>query len=194
MTEYFLMDETFSKGDIYFTDVEFPKIIERNIFQGKSLAKKSVTIITTLKNKKDIPTDFPSRASKLTIVSSELKTLLEKHEDSSNLEFLPVNVKNGEGLKKEYWGLNILNNIKCFDWKNSKYDPMPDSMSDASDRPWKIYDLKIKKEAVGDRHIFRMYEEPVEIFVSKKLKEEIEKKRLTGMRFRTVVDYVEDSW
>lgn len=178
------------EADIYLNDADYSKYIGDNIFKGNPLGQKAGKIIIKAKSKKGKQTDFPMSSFTLPVISGKLKNILEENENVGNLEFLPLTIRNLDNQTNEYWGLNILNNIKCFDWENSKYEKFPPELfPELTDRPSKIFQLKIKADAINSRNIFRMYEAPVEIFVSSKLRTAIEKANLSGIEFRSLDQY-----
>lgn len=193
MSDYFFIENAPKDGDLYITDACCPDEVKHKIALGVRLKDIAGKIEIDVESAKGVPTDYPGRVTVLPIISDSFRRLLSTYEKEENLEFIEVKIKNAPSINKEYWVLNLLNNIKCFDWENSVYRKMPEDRVPNADYPRTISSLKIKPEPIGNRKIFRMHEEPGEIFVSNDLKQAIET-NLTGIKFRTIDTYGSLSW
>ncbi len=188
---YFTLGQKFNEGDLYIKDTDYNrKTFQKIINRGRPI-KEQFDISIRLKSKKCNYIDFPMSLSSLNFVSDRFKNLLESLPDKDYLEFFPVKIEGVEKPKSNYWVINILDNIKCFDWEESKYTKFPDNESykDLQSIPEKIIKLKLKQETIGERNIFRMYESATLIFVSSFLKEQMEKEELKGMTFLPSEDF-----
>lgn len=188
MEQYYMMTAFNSGDEMHIMDGSFPSYIKDHILDGIPLLEHANGIEVKVKNKDSNPTDYPTRAISLPIISNHLKELLAS-ESRGHVEFLSLSLKNIKRAKESYWGLNILNNLKCFDWNSSKYVRYPESIVSLADRPREIIELKLKDSAIMGINIFRMYEAPAYIFVKAELKVAMEKANLTGIKFKSLDQY-----
>ena len=115
----------------------------------------------------------------LPIISDKLKKILEKLEnDLPFMQFIPVK----SNIKIDYYVLNLLENIYCFDWDESEYTRYPEFLTELQDRPDEISKLVLVKEKIGKRNIFRMEEQSVHIFISDKLSDILVENDITGIK------------
>ncbi|MBU3661259.1 MAG: hypothetical protein FGM14_15410 [Flavobacteriales bacterium] len=146
-------------------------------YDGKLISLKETPFIH-FENLKKQPLDFLTDYGFRPIVSLKMKQILEDQKDDfPYLQFIPLKSK----LKKEYFFLQILENIHCFDWEKSEYTRHPEFLG-LENIPDKVSKLVMHHEKIGTRNIFRMAEKSTKIFVSDSLANILTANNITGMR------------
>lgn len=103
---------------------------------------------------------------------------IENNKSDNNIEFLKIEIEN-----KNYYLLNLLNNIECFDWEKSEYTTYSNKYIINE-----VTKLVIDENKLGNRKMFRMKEYKFEIFVVDSLKIEMEKTGFSGISFIESMD------
>ena len=100
------------------------------------------------------------------------------------LQFIPIEAINKAtgNLDTSFYLVNIYNLLDGLDLEHSKYNVF--TVGEEKALSVKVYALK--KSVVEGHHIFRLKSSSVAIFISGKLKKEIEKNRITGCDFLEV--------
>jgi len=148
------------------------------ILRGEKISDIDLSKIE-LKNVTKTFHDLMGTGSSEFFVSDALKNIIENIESPENIHFIPVTLKD-----KQYWLLNILNNVEAFDWDNSEYvarDNNPKTLK-------KVTKLALKGECVGDRNIFRIKEQYMYVLISQTLKNAIEANNLTGIAYDNIFE------
>lgn len=112
-------------------------------------------------------------------VNEKVKNIiLNNCQSDENIKFLNIEIE-GEN----YYLLNILNNIECFDWDKSEYTTY-------SNKNFlkEVNKLVIKPEKLNGRKIFRIKEYKFEVFVIESIKTEIKKIGVSGIDFLESMD------
>lgn len=161
--------------DMYVDEFVYPPSMKFKTIRGESILEERTPDVI-IKNKSGKFRDF-IYGSMHPIVSDKLKRTLELLNDQ-NLEFLKVTVHNYKH-PEPFWLMNTLSVIRCMDWERSVFEMDPESLSD---RPADITKLVLKEEALKGVHLFRMYERPVELFISDHLAELLVQHHITGYR------------
>ncbi len=184
MNKFFELDRIFHKGDIYIESSEVPEYIQENYSDGISLAPIKGTLKFFYKYKTNRKPDYLSGTEGYPIVSTRFKDILTDISPGF-LEFFPVQLicEKTKEIDTSYFFVNILNNIPCLDWAQSKYEKFG-----LADVVINVSKLVIKPDVIRDRNIFRIAELPVLIFVSDKLKSILEKEAISGVEIINIED------
>ena len=131
--------------------------------------------------------DILSTNTGLFLISNNFKKIIEEEliEDIPHIEFFYVKTNIDD---VHYWALNILNNIKCFDWENSIYTVFESDSNVLIDKPDTVTSLVIDDIKVGDRNVFRMYEKRTNLFISQKFLSILVKYDISGYRITYTSD------
>ena len=178
---FYELEKFYTEGDCVIEKFFISKEHNRKILNGVSTPDGNISIVFNHMDGKF--TDFPIGGTVLPLVSEKFRQLLENGEDCNHLEFLPIEYGNNEQVPPKYWLMNILNNISCFDWEHSVYTRYPDSMKELAGRPETVDKLVIDESKVNGRNIFRIKELPTNIFISKALKNKLQKEKISGIHF-----------
>ena len=174
---YHFIRADYNKGDLHLKGFEDSEKISDKLLDGEksNVVSINLNIVAKTGRKPDylIGTGLP-------IVSEKIRQILER-EVSKTYQYIDTNL---EG----YFLLHVVGLVKCFDWENSIYTKHPPFLSELQDRPDKVEKLVLNK-AVEGLDIFRMYEEPVTLFISDRLKGIFEKNGVTGVEYKTLSEY-----
>lgn len=190
MADFFILFKYHTKNDAVVQSFKAAEEIEDRVINGRPI-EKGMEIRVTLdrgRNRRDMligATSFP-------IVSERLKDLLMEHAATEFLQFLPLTIASPK-MDDRYYLLNILNNLKCFDWDKSDYSEFPDfikkELPHLTDMPDHIKKLVLRETVIGTRDIFRMYEKPADVFISGRLKGIMEQEGISGCRYAKLEEY-----
>jgi hypothetical protein len=190
MSKYFILQKLYTPDEVELAEIESIRNIEEISLDGKKI-DVSTPIRAKLKNNKANFPDLLIGATSLPIVSEKLKEILLDNSFPEKMEFIPIIID--LPVQKSYYVLNILDNLKCFDWKNAEYDDFPEFLKEElphlSDKPETINKLVLNESKIEKRNLFRMYEQPTSVFISSQLKEEFKKNNVTGCRFAELSEY-----
>ena len=153
--------------DLYIARVEFPEEMKSLLYEGVTL-RECGTPKVYLKYTKGRARDVLTGGTSMPIVSAKVKAFLETSSEGDYCEFISLDMRLPKGVS-EYFMLNILDPIPCFDFEKSEYQL-------ANEDPRSLIDLKrmvIDQTKTRNRKIFYMYEYPVEIFVEDEFAEEM---------------------
>ncbi|MFY0564524.1 imm11 family protein [Archangium lansingense] len=123
----------------------------------------------------------------LIVVSKEFKTALEEF-GCENIEFLPISILNHRGklASADYFIANVIGLTDCMDREKSTYKNnalIPTQISSCSK-------LVLREDAIPEQlHFFRLGNAPRIHVVTEKLKQELERRKLTGLLFVPVEEY-----
>lgn len=117
------------------------------------------------------------------IISERFKEIISCLPDI-NIQFLKVSLTDPEGneLLNKYYVANILDVVDAIDLKESEYDIY--SYKDIEVYSFRKYALQSKM--LNDKHIFRLKNSTIPIFVSEQFKKLVQKHRLSGVDFMEV--------
>jgi len=148
-----------------------------NLRKGKEMSFKGETPILKLKNKTKKLPDILGTSSTLVFFNDKVKEILEQNVTELKIKFLPVKVD-----KHDYWLLNIIGYVNCYDYENSEYTTFKDGY------PHKISDVKFIKENILESTLFRVEESPVNLFITEKVKNIFEEVGVTGVKYSDNMD------
>ena len=190
MQKYYRLDWTTNeKKNIFLEDFKASEKIDEKGDEGITLANEEFPSVK-FKNKKGVKADILVGASTFPVVSEKFKDVMADFaNDLVFLEFIPIRFTNLTGKDKlpNYYFLNILENIPCFDWDKSIYTRYPkDIFPEHQHLVRKIEKLVINRKRIEERNIFRMKEKRIPVYISQYLKEVIEQRNLIGMVFTEI--------
>jgi len=120
------------------------------------------------------------------LVSERVRLALEGM-GVQGVQFLPVRVVRQERDIEipDYYVLHVWNQISALDEKHTVYlEPRHEKHPELS-----IVKVALRREAVGGLDIFRIKEDPVSVYVSKRVKERLEEIGATGFKWIPVPSY-----
>lgn len=186
-----VLQKYYKEGDSQIEKIEQPDSFYKERNSGKPFNYDG-KIQLQLENNKGRMTDFLIGATQLLVISDKVKNIILSIESPSNLEFIPIDVVNMIGSPKEYWILNILNNLKGMDRDRSEFEELPSFLTEDSpelaEMPKTISKLVLKSDLKG-RHIFRIVEQPVAVFCSQELVQAMKENNCTGVEFVTLENF-----
>jgi len=157
--------------------------------QMKSIGNPTLTF----KNKNAKPSDYVMGIgmSSFPIVSSRFKDFLSSYLDKKYLQFFEC--KTNYNKKEKFYAMNILETIDCFDWEKSTYKKRTYAIDE--NRFWadNITNVEFLNEKINGRNIFRCTECSTNIFISKKIEEEILRQKflVTLVRSQNINDIID---
>lgn len=108
------------KGSLWYTDVTgLNKEAIKQEFAGKLIADIGAPFIQ-FKAKTAKMTDYVGGIGHFSIISNRFKEILAALPDSEYMQFIPCK-SNYSKQNEQFWVLNLLELIDCFDWENSEY-------------------------------------------------------------------------
>jgi len=110
------------------------------------------------------------------LVNEKVKKLLEE-QTTTIINYIPLKVD-----KYDYWLLNIINHLDCFDYENSEFTVFDNG------KPDKITKAKFHLEKIPEIGVFRIKEKPVPLFITEKLKNIFEEAGVTGVKYSDNMD------
>jgi len=149
--------------------------------QGKKF--NQTTKLTVIPNVVGQPVDFRETSFAVPIVSEAFAKIVETF-DPNAIQRIPVTVApNITGFEI----LNILTKLDCIDYEttllekytNDLHYMFPDKIGQIKG----IFDLHVRPEIAKSHHIFRLSEYWVITIISEELKDALEEKNFTGMKF-----------
>ena len=172
MEEYCRMQIYVGNEHAYISGIALPEEEKDKLIEGR-LIDKTIQINAIIKNKTKQFPDLMGDSNIKLIVSEKFKQLLGFFIKSNEIQFLPIQM-----INEKYWLLNVLNNIKCFNWEKSTYTTFNNTK--VLDE---ITNLVFDRQSLSGINIFRMKEEPFNLFIKKPLHDAIIENKLTGVRF-----------
>lgn len=187
MASFYILETIVEDDDLFVNEYDAPDEIEFGYSKGRPIARtRDRTRLFCECSKTKRKTDYLAGIHLFPIVSSNFMKLLVTKE-VEDLEFHPVDLicEGTNEVGRSYYFMNVLNNIECFDRKNSKFEtPMYDDQLIAE-----VYYLAINEEAIRGRDLVRMAEIPSTILVSDRLRTAIEASGLSGIEFMKLEDF-----
>jgi hypothetical protein len=121
MKNYFRLVKWTDEKGLIIDEITGIESLKDTYYDGKLISLKETPFIH-FRNIKKQPLDFLTDYGCRPIVSLKMKQILEDQKDDfPYLQFIPLKSK----LNKEYFFLQILENIHCFDWEKSEYTRHP---------------------------------------------------------------------
>jgi hypothetical protein len=129
-------------------------------------------------------TDYLSTDLGWFVISAKFKDTLDRI-GVTNIQYIPVRIKNvvDDSVVEGYFVANICSLIDALDLANSEYSEFE---VDENEKVLSIRKYALKRNAIKDLHVFRVEKSPLAIFVSEKVKEEVERNKITGCDFLEV--------
>lgn len=171
--KFWKLVKTSLKGDVIIENFKCTSEWEEKEFSGDSLLSADSPIIQ-IRNKSGKLRDFLIGGTSIPVVSQKVKELLQKLDDVSYLEFIQLKTDD-INISEPYWAINIKSIIKCLDYDKSEY-----TVHEKSGKIRKIEKMVLRDEVIGDRNIFYIEEDPVNVYISDKLKVIFAEKEITG--------------
>ena len=186
MPQFKLLNRKLEENNIWITKYQVPKSYDWNYSDGKSIEPPSEAGVLYFLNNREKRMDYISGIHSFPIISGKFKLVLEEFKEY--LEFHPIKLSclNSPLVYEDYFFLNILENVACFDWDNSEYEVLP-----TSKMPTEVNRLGVKESKLKDRKLARISEIQSLILVEEGLKNIIEDAELTGITFQEIEDYKE---
>ncbi|UUC47165.1 imm11 family protein [Flavobacterium cerinum] len=155
-------------GDLYYTNIEnINKEAEKLEFEGVLIEDIGDPTIK-FRNKKAKITDYIMGIGRFPIVSTRFKDLLSSLPDSEYIQFIKCK-SNYFKQTEEFWIMNILELVDCFDWEKSEYVKRTKYSNPNEFWPDDVTKVEMIDEKTNGRNIFRVLDFPTYIFISKQL-------------------------
>ena len=162
-------------GDNY-SYIDFESALDlsliNKLLDGLKLTEKDINNKLKLKGKDKKLPDVLGTSSAEFLISNRVKLIIEKNVKDLNVNFIPLKIED-----HDFWLLNIIGHLDCFDYESSDFT----RSSNGSIR--KIFDLKFISEKIPEYAIFRVKEADMHLFITEKLKNLLEETDTTGIRF-----------
>jgi hypothetical protein len=176
---FYFIDIKYSKGDLVIKSMNNYENIRERLRNYEKADLDYVELDFSPKNGKK--NDFLlSQSIILPFVSKKVKHIIE-NQKKCMVQFFPTNIP-------DYYLMHTIGTIKAFDWANSVYTENPSFIPELADKPNKVEALSLDENKI-DKDLFRMYEEPITLFISKKLKTTFEEHKITGIEYKPLEDY-----
>jgi hypothetical protein len=108
---------------------------------------------------------------------------------NNDVQLFPVKVIGESKSNQNHSLMTIINEIDCLDEQKSEFEVFKQNdeiRPDLAGTYSNIYKIVIDQSKVGDTDIFRLKDFNVAVIVSEKLKKELVKNRVTGIKFMEV--------
>lgn len=172
------------KGSLWYTDITgLNKEAIKLEFAGKIITDIGAPFIQ-FRAKTAKMTDYVGGIGHFTIISNRFKEILAALPDSQYMQFIPCQ-SNYSKASEQFWVLNLLELVDCFDWENSEYIKRTKHINPSEFWPDEVTRVEMRADKIGDRNIFRMLDSPTNIFISKYLENIILEKKLKLTLVRT---------
>ncbi|RYZ43712.1 MAG: hypothetical protein EOO71_02315 [Myxococcaceae bacterium] len=140
------------------------------------------TVLSVHPRSGDMLTDFIDNSDAMLEVSANAReVLMAQGLGEGSAEYLPFTLhdKQGRVVKEQYFVVNLLRSVACFDLEKSRYKTYPK-------KPDKIYGIRsiyLREDRIApDASLFRLAEYPRFIIIRSDLVEAIQKAGLVGLR------------
>lgn len=131
-----------------------------------------------LKNKTKKLPDLLGTGSSELFISKRLKDLLEEKGLKQKIKYIPVTI-----LEHSYFLLNIIGLRDCMNYSESIFTTFTNH-----DLPDKITSLIVNMDKIETLDLFRLKDKPIHIFITDKLRKELEEKEITGVHYIESMD------
>ena len=186
LSNYYLLNRNINENDIWVKSYKVPEAYDWNYSDGISIKNTNTSGELFYQNNKSLKTDYVAGIQSFPVVSKKFKELLENLNDPLEFHHVKLVQVISELVDNDYYFLNILENIECFDWDNSEYEKLP-----VSQAPTDVEKLVLETHKIGKRNIIRIAELQSLILVSDNLRNLIESCELTGIEFQNIENYQE---
>lgn len=179
-------------GHLYYTDIaNINREAEKLEFEGVFIENIGDPTIK-FRNKKAKMTDYIMGIGRFPIVSTRFKDLLSSLPDSKYIQFIKCK-SNYAKQTEEFWIMNLLELVDCFDWEKSEYVKRTKYINPDEFWPDDITKVEMIDEKTNGRNIFRVLDFPTDIFISKQLEALIleNKIKLTLVRTQDLTQVVD---
>lgn len=160
------------KGFSYLESEGFEFDTRRQIYIGEKVDAISNEKFI-VKTKKGKYPDFMGSSS-IPFISNKLKKIIEDHSDLKNFNFLPTKIE-----KENYWLLNVIGFLDCFDKEKSTFSTY------SNGEPDEIQNIVFNEKNIPSVSIFKIKESPINIFITDGFKKIIDNHNVSG------IDYLE---
>jgi hypothetical protein len=158
------------KGFAYLESEGFDFEMRRQIYMGEKINTISNEKFI-VKTKKGKYPDFMGSSS-IPFISDKFKKVIENHSEINNINFLPTKIE-----KENYWLLNIIGYLDCFDKEKSTFSTFDNG------EPDEIQNIVFFEENIPSFSIFKIKESPINIFITDEFKKVIEENHISGVSF-----------
>lgn len=192
MSNFIRIQSYHTDGHLYYTDVTgINQDAEKLEFEGTLIENIGDPTIK-FKSKTAKLTDYVMGIGRFPIVSTRFQNLLSALPDSHYLQFIKCK-SNYSKQTEDFWILNILDLVDCFDWEKSDYVKRTKHINPNEFWPDDITNLEMIDQKIHGRNIFRMLDFPTDIFISRHLEAIIlkEKIKLTLVRTQDLTQAVD---
>lgn len=150
---------------------------------GKEIKKWDKVVFEYDSTEGNILTDYLANLYRWLVVSEEFCKMIQKIAENE-VQYLPVKVidRNTKAEDASYFVANIVNLINAIDLENSKYDIF--ELGD--EKIISVEKYALKRREIVNKHIFRLKDDTIPVFVSETLKNVIEENKFTGFEFLEV--------
>lgn len=171
-------------GHLYYKNISgINKEAEKLEFEGIFIENIGDPVIT-FRSKSAKLTDYIMGIGWFPIVSTRFKEILSALPDSEYIQFIKCH-SNYSKPTEEFWIMNILDLVDCFDWEKSDYTKHAKYSNPNEFWPDDITRVELIDEKTNGRNIFRVLDFPTNIFISKHLEKIILEKKLKLTLVRT---------
>lgn len=192
MSNFIRIQSYHTDGHLYYTAIEnIDNDAKKLEFEGVVLENiGDPTLKFRSKNAK--VTDYIMGIGHFPIVSTRFKDILSSLPDSKYIQFIKCK-SNYAKQKEEFWIMNILELVDCFDWEKSEYIKETKYINPNEFWPDAITRVEMIDEKTNGRNIFRVLDFPTYIFISKHLEGIIleQKLKLTLVRTQDLTQVVD---
>jgi hypothetical protein len=182
---YYIFDIKESPKSLVIYKNTLNRKIENKFFHGSFIEEPLQTeLYVEGRNPPDLLT-----SGGLLVASKRLKMLFDQL-IINGVQFIPAKVIHKSGIEVPgYHIINVLNIYSAWDKENTVW--VNEDQKDAGQYPeFNVWRVALKKEVIGNLHIFRLEKPQFPIYISKYLKEEIEKHKFdVGVGFYPVYAY-----
>jgi hypothetical protein len=129
-------------------------------------------------------TDYLSTDLGWFVISTKFKETLDRI-GITNIQYIPIRIKNviDDSMVEGYSVANICSLIDALDLEHSDYSEFE---LDENEKVLSVRKYALKQNAIKELQIFRVEKSQMAIFVSEKVKEEVERNNITGCDFLEV--------
>jgi len=190
MSNFIRIQSYHTNGHLYYTDIDnIDNDAEKLVFSGVAIDNiGDPTLKFRSKNAK--VTDYIMGIGRFPIVSTRFKDIVSSLPDSKYIQFIPCK-SNYAKQKEEFWIMNVLELVDCFDWEKSEYIKKPRHINPNEFWADDVTRVEMIDEKTNGRNIFRVRNFPTYIFISKHLESIIleQKLKVTLVRTQDLTQY-----
>ena len=186
--KYFLLQGSHREGDIFVREYEDPADFSEDYLDGNPYPTDSPPARLFYRSSRERNTDWLPGTSSIPIVAGRFRDVVTQYEPE-NLAFYPVELicRETSECDNSFYFMNILGNISCLDQDRSRFR----RSAAAPQVILSIDELVLAESMINQRHLFRMKEFDILIFVTALLRHAMEHAELSGVRFVRLGEYHE---